>query len=150
MGRVLLANEQGGPLAQLTVTSKQTPLQQTLGSIVVHTAAVLLCRQGVGLLKPFVNMLCNPTALVVSIWYWQHFHCTENIRVCQCIKYVHTTALSDPQKPPKHQICCLTHECKTNGCRTVDTQLYFVHYNTWLPYFITYEYHFENCSCCIR
>ena len=68
MSRALLANEQGGPLAQQTVTPRQSLLQQTLGAVVVHTAAVLLCRQGVDLLRPLINMLLNPAALVVSTY----------------------------------------------------------------------------------
>ena len=66
MARLLVANEQGGTLAQLGVDPRQ-PLQHgTLGAIVVHTAAVFLCRQKVDILQPFVNMLNNPAVLVVS------------------------------------------------------------------------------------
>ena len=70
MGRELIANEQGGPLAQLKVTPGQPSLHQTLGAIVVHAAAILQWRQRVDILKPFTNMLNNPVALVVSIHIW--------------------------------------------------------------------------------
>ena len=66
MARSLIANEQGGTLAQLGVDSRQPLLNRTLGAIVVHTAAVFLCRQKVTILQPFVNMLNNPAVLVVS------------------------------------------------------------------------------------
>ena len=66
MGRALLANEQGGPLAQLKVTPEQTSLHQTLGAVVVHAAAVLQCMHRVTILQPFTNMLNNPRALAVS------------------------------------------------------------------------------------
>ena len=66
MARLLVANEQGGPLAQLVVGPTQPPKYQTLGAIIVHTAAVFLCRQRVGILQPFVNMLKNPATLAVS------------------------------------------------------------------------------------
>lgn len=64
--RLLLANQQGGTLAQMTVTSQQPTQCRSLSSVVVHTAAVMLCRQGVEILLPFVNMFNNPAALVVS------------------------------------------------------------------------------------
>ena len=67
MARSLVANEQGGPLAQLTISPRQPLQHRTLGAIVVHTAAVLFCRQRVEILQPFVNMLNNPAALVVSV-----------------------------------------------------------------------------------
>ena len=66
MARLLVANEQGGPLAQLVVGPTQHPKYLTLGAIIVHTAAVFLCQQRVGILQPFVNMLKNPATLVVS------------------------------------------------------------------------------------
>ena len=66
MARSLVTNEQGGPLAQLGIAPRQPLQHRTLGAIVVHTAAVFLCRQRVDILQPFVNMLNNPAALVVS------------------------------------------------------------------------------------
>ena len=66
MGRDLLANEQGGPLAQMRVTPGQPSLHQTLGAIVVHAATILQWRQRVDILKPFVNMLNDPAGLTVS------------------------------------------------------------------------------------
>jgi len=67
MARSLVANEQGGPLAQLRVTPQQSLQHRILGAIVVHTAAVFLCRQRVEILQPFVNMLNNPANLIVSV-----------------------------------------------------------------------------------
>ena len=69
MARLLVANEQGGPLAQLVVGPTQHPKHQTRGGIIVHTAAVFLCQQRVGILQPFVNMLKSPATLVVSAQY---------------------------------------------------------------------------------
>ncbi len=68
IAQALLANQQGGPLAQLAITPCQPPLQRTLGAIVVHTAIIFQYRQGVELLQPFVKMLNNPAALVVGIY----------------------------------------------------------------------------------
>ncbi len=67
IARALLANQHGGPLAQLAIAPRQPPLQRTLGAIVVHTAVIFQSRQGVELLEPFVKMLNNPAALVVCI-----------------------------------------------------------------------------------
>ena len=66
MARLLVANQQGGPLAQLAVEPMQPLQHRTLGAIIVHTAAVFLCRQRVAILQPFVNMLKNPATLVVG------------------------------------------------------------------------------------
>ena len=66
MARALVANEQGGPLAQLRIAPRQPLQHRALGAIVIHTAATFLCQQRVGILQPFVNMLKNPAALVVS------------------------------------------------------------------------------------
>ena len=63
---MLVANEQGGTLAQLGVYPRQPLQHRTLGAIVVHTAAVFLCQQKVDILQPFVNMLNNPATVVVS------------------------------------------------------------------------------------
>ena len=66
MARLLVANQQGGPLAQLAVEPMQPLQHMTLGAIIVHTAAVFLCQQRVAILQPFVNMLKNPATLVVG------------------------------------------------------------------------------------
>ena len=66
MARLLVANEQGGPLAQLVVGPMQPLKHRTLGAIVVHTAAVFLCQQRIDILQPFVNMLKKPATLVVT------------------------------------------------------------------------------------
>ncbi len=66
IARALLANQHGGPLAQLAISPRQPPLQRTLGAIVVHTAIIFQSRQGVELLEPFVKMLNNPAALMVG------------------------------------------------------------------------------------
>lgn len=65
--RLLLANQQGGQLAQMTVSPDQPALCRTLTALVIHTAAVLLTRANDDLLLPFVNMLNNPSVLGVSI-----------------------------------------------------------------------------------
>ena len=66
MARLLVANEQGGNLAQLRMYPEQPLQHRTLAAIVVHTVAVFLCQQEVNILQPFVNMLNNPAMLVVS------------------------------------------------------------------------------------
>ena len=64
--RLLLGNQQGRTLAQITVSPDQPTLCQMLSGIVVHTVSVVLNRTRVNLLLPFVNMLNNPSALEVS------------------------------------------------------------------------------------
>ena len=64
--RLLLANEQGGPLAQLHVTPELPALCKTLGAIVIHTVAVLESSFQQPVLQPLVNMMANPAALAVS------------------------------------------------------------------------------------
>ena len=66
MARSLIANEQGGTLAQLKVDPRQPLQHRILGAIVVHTTAVFLCRQRLDMLQPFVHMLNSPATLVVS------------------------------------------------------------------------------------
>ena len=66
MARSLVANEQGGTLAQMRVYPRQPLQHRTLGAIVIHTAAVFLCRQKANILQPFVKLLTNPAMLVVS------------------------------------------------------------------------------------
>jgi hypothetical protein len=65
--RLLLANKQGGPLAQLCVTPELPALEKTLGAVVIHTVAVLESSSRQPILLPFVNMMSNPAALAVSI-----------------------------------------------------------------------------------
>lgn len=70
VSRLLLANQQGGQvLAQMTASPQQSPMLRILSPIVVHTVSVLLCQQKMNILLPFVNILNNPTALVVSFKY---------------------------------------------------------------------------------
>ena len=94
MARLLVANEQGGPLAQLVVDPMQPPKYRTLGAIVVHTAAVFLCQQRVAILQPFVDMLKSPATLVVGTLKFEitciHFNkilCCYRMPFCQqCLK----------------------------------------------------------------
>ena len=66
MARALVANAQGGTMAQLCVAPSQ-PLQcRTLAALVVHAAAVFFSKPGNQMLLPFINMLINPAVLVVS------------------------------------------------------------------------------------
>ena len=67
MARVLVANEQGGPLAVLQVSPKQPAIMHTLRAIVVHTVATLYNSQNKHLMKPLVDMLIKPANLTVSI-----------------------------------------------------------------------------------
>ena len=64
--RLLLANEQGGTLMQMTASPQQPLLLKTLSPIVVHTASLVLCKQKIEILLPFVNIFSNPVALAVS------------------------------------------------------------------------------------
>ena len=66
LSRLLLSNQQDGPLAQLTVSPDQPPLCRTLSGIVIHCVSVMLSRTSVNLLQPFLYMLNNPSALEVS------------------------------------------------------------------------------------
>ena len=90
IGRALLANEQGGPLAQLRVIPRQPPLHQTLGAVVIHAAAVLLCRQRVDVLQPFTNMFNNPAVLAVSTLHCWHMltlsvHSKNLLHYAECL-----------------------------------------------------------------
>ncbi len=67
IGRALLANQQGGTLAQLAIAPRQSPLQRTLGAIAVHAAVVFQSVQGVQILQPFLMMMNNPAAL--QVWF---------------------------------------------------------------------------------
>ncbi len=67
IGRALLANQQGGTLAQLAIAPRQPPLQRTVGAIAVHAAVVLQSVKRVEILQPLVLMLNNPAALQVVL-----------------------------------------------------------------------------------
>ena len=67
IARALLVNQQGGQLVQLQVSPQQPSLARDLTALVVHTAIVLSARKDTDVLMPFVNMLNNPAALVVSV-----------------------------------------------------------------------------------
>ena len=67
MMRLLLANQQAVPLAQMTVSPQQSAFCRTLGGIVVHTVSVIMSKVDVNLLLPFVNMLKNPASLKVQV-----------------------------------------------------------------------------------
>ena len=97
MARLLIANEQGGTLAQLVVDPMQPLQHRTLGGIMVHTAAVFFCQQRIDILQPFVNMLNNPAALVVSRsmnytphcdkrFYYLYHCCCRMLIYQQCLK----------------------------------------------------------------
>lgn len=64
--RLLLANQQGGPLAQMTVQPEQPVILGILRPIVVHTASVLLSIDKHDIFLPLMDILKNPTALAVS------------------------------------------------------------------------------------
>ena len=56
--RLLLVNQQGGNLAQLTVSPDQPALCRILGSVIVHTVAVILSvTTALELLLPFARIL---------------------------------------------------------------------------------------------
>lgn len=75
--RLLLTNKQGGTLAQMCITPDLPAMCKTLGSIVVHTVAVLDSNSRHHSLLPFVNMMTNPAQLAVSY----HF-CIGNSKIC--------------------------------------------------------------------
>ena len=62
----LLTNSQGGRLAEMKVSPGQPPECRIVGSIVVHTLAVLSANTENPILHPFINMLMKPAALAVS------------------------------------------------------------------------------------
>ena len=69
--RLLLVNKQGGPLAQLCMTPELPGMCKTLGSIIVHTVAVLDSNSRQPMLYPFVAMMAYPADLIVS---YMHTH----------------------------------------------------------------------------
>ena len=68
IARLLLSNEQGGPLAQMTLRPG-LPLEcKLLGTLVIHEVSVFSSKANLSLLLPFINMMTKPEALMV--WYW--------------------------------------------------------------------------------
>ena len=63
---LLLTNQQGGPLAQMSMSADSSPENKTLGAIVVHTVAALSVDPAQPILLPLVHMLTKPSALSVS------------------------------------------------------------------------------------
>lgn len=66
VAKLLIRNKQGSSLPQMCLKPSLTPECKTLGAIIVHTTVVLSANSKQPLLFPLVNMLFNPTALVVS------------------------------------------------------------------------------------
>lgn len=66
IARLLLINQQGGPLAQLHITPELPAMCKTVGAIVIHTVSVLESCSKEPILLPFLNMITNPAALSVS------------------------------------------------------------------------------------
>ena len=66
IARLFLANEQGGPLAQMRITSMLSPECKSLGALVVHANSVFSSKAELDILLPLVNMMTNPAALAVS------------------------------------------------------------------------------------
>lgn len=62
----LLTNSQGGRLAEMNVSPDHPPECQIVGSIVVHTVAVLSANSENPILHPFIDMLMKPAVLAVS------------------------------------------------------------------------------------
>lgn len=61
----------------------QSPLEKTLTGVVIHTVAVVVCRQNFDILQLFVCLLENPSALQVCSSY-QHFIRHKCTAVCSC------------------------------------------------------------------
>lgn len=66
MGRKLVSNDQGGPLAALQVSVNQTMTQHSLQAVAVHAVAILICESSLDLLSPLVTMLNDPGSMEVS------------------------------------------------------------------------------------
>ena len=66
MGRKLVSNDQGGPLAALQVSVNQSMAQHSLQAIVVHAVATLICGSSLDLLCPLVTLLNDPGSMAVS------------------------------------------------------------------------------------
>lgn len=77
--RLLLTNQQGGPLAQMTITPDLPSENITLCSIIVHCMAVFSSNATCHILLPFVNMLTNPAALTVSYYGKWLFYCCYSL-----------------------------------------------------------------------
>lgn len=68
--KLLIANQQGGTLGQMSISPQHPQKYMTLGAIVVHTVGVVLCQHKVEVLLPLLNMLTNPKQLKV---HWDYF-----------------------------------------------------------------------------
>lgn len=66
MARLLLTNQQGGPLGQMHIRPGLPAGCKTIGAIVVHTISVFSSNSSRQILLPFINMLNNPAELMVS------------------------------------------------------------------------------------
>lgn len=65
IARLLLANEQGGPLAQMCISPHLPSDNKILSAVVVHAVSVFTCTSKQPILHPFIKMLSNPAALLV-------------------------------------------------------------------------------------
>ncbi len=113
IARALLANQHGGPLAQLAIVPRQPPLQRTLGAIVVHTAIIFQSRQGVELLEPFVKMLNNPAALMVGIHNHGSITIFTELPLLLCVSF-------DYLRMPTYQPCPKMTSLKPTECLVVE------------------------------
>ena len=69
VAKLLLTNQQGGPLSDMQISPEQPAEFRMLGGIVLHTVAVfgsVFENPEQHFLLPFVNMLTNPEAISVS------------------------------------------------------------------------------------
>ena len=66
MARLLVCNEQGGPLAALQVSAGQPGVHRTLSAVVIHSVASLLSRKRLHLLSPLVTLLIKPGNMAVN------------------------------------------------------------------------------------
>ena len=75
--QLLLTNQQGGPLAQMTITPTLPSECKALGSIVIHSVVAFSSNSRYHILLPFVNMLTNPAALTVNNYACGYIYCLE-------------------------------------------------------------------------
>ena len=66
MARLLVCNQQGGPLAALQVSAGQPGIHYALSAVVIHSVAVLLSRKRLHLLSPLVTLLIKPGNMAVN------------------------------------------------------------------------------------
>lgn len=87
LARFLLTNQQGGPLAQMTITPALPSEFKTLCSIVIHSVAIFGCNSTYGILLPFVQMLYDPAALnvgwLLELRFCNFITCLFSIHICQ-------------------------------------------------------------------